>query len=185
MPRKETSSQTAVLTNSPDDDSLSVSSYRSSSSDSTGSNVSRQKHLASEKSHARTHSRTGGLLSAATSYFTGSSSPAPPVNVDNIDPKDGKTLVLDRETQRTSLRAYLRALLADPQIAKTKSIRQFLLDDPIVMNEAEEADEKQRKEVDAARVEDQKRFFQIAQKRARELDVYMESFRRDIIERSR
>ena len=184
VPRKEISSQTAVVSTTldDDDDSVSVSSFKTFSSSSSESQSSHQKTLAAEKSHARTPSRTGGFFSATSNYLTGSSSSA---SVNNDTHGSAKTLVLWRETQRISLRAYLRILLADPQVAKSKAIRNFLSKDPIIMNEAELADEKRRKEMDVARIEEQKKFFQIAQKRARELDVYMEGFRRDIVERSR
>jgi len=186
VPRKEKSSQVAVVSTTldGDDDSVSVSSFRTFSSASSESQSSHQKTIAAEKSHVRTPSRTGGLFSAASNYLTGSSSSA---SVDNVAhrSKEPKMLVLWRETQRISLRAYLRALLADPQVAKSKTIRNFLSKDPMVLNEAELGDEKRRKEMDVARIEEQKNFFQIAQKRARELDVYMEGFRRDIVEHSR
>ena len=39
--------------------------------------------------------------------------------------------------------------------------------------------------MDEIRVEEQRRFYEIARQRARELDVYMESFRRDIVESSK
>lgn len=53
------------------------------------------------------------------------------------------------------------------------------------MKAEEVADEMRRRDMDALRVQEQKRFYEIAHARARELDVYMESFRRDIIEKSR
>lgn len=55
---------------------------------------------------------------------------------------------------------------------------------PIFLNEEELIDEKRRKEMDAVRIEEQKRFYEIARQRAAELDVYMEQFRRDIVESS-
>ena len=186
MPRKETSSQTAVVSTTLDDgdDSVSVSSSRTSSSSSSESQNSRQKTITVEKSHSRTPSRTGGFFGAASNYLTGSNSSSS-VNSVAQESKEPKTLVLWREAQRVSFRAYLRALLADPQVAKSKTIRNFLLKDPISMSGTELADEKRRKEMDLSRIEEQKKFFQIAQRRARELDVYMEGFRRDIVERSR
>lgn len=185
VPRKEKTSQTAVFstTSDGDDDSVSVSSFKTYSSSSSESQSSHYKTIAAEKSHARTPSRAGGFLSAASNYLTGSGSSTSVNNVAH-ESKEPRTFVLWRETLRISLRAYLRALLADPQVAKSKTIRSFLSRDPMVMSEAELADEKQRKEMDVARIEEQKKFFQIAQKRARELDVYMEGFRRDIVERN-
>lgn len=39
--------------------------------------------------------------------------------------------------------------------------------------------------MDEKRIEEQRQFYEIARQRARELDVYMEKFRRDIVESSR
>ena len=60
----------------------------------------------------------------------------------------------------------------------------FLTSDPIILNEEELEDIKKRKDMDEKRIEEQRRFYEIARERARELDVYMERFRRDIVESS-
>ncbi|KAJ8127512.1 hypothetical protein O1611_g6124 [Lasiodiplodia mahajangana] len=98
-------------------------------------------------------------------------------------PKIENTILL-REEQRVSLRAFLRYLLHNPQIAETKAIREFLTLDPITPTDQDVDDILRRKDVDARRVEEQKEFFEIARKRAAELDVYMERFRQDIVERN-
>lgn len=79
----------------------------------------------------------------------------------------------------------MRALLGDPQIAKSRAMSKFLLDEPIQMNEEEKLDEERRREMDKIRIEEQRKFYEIARKRARELDVYMEGFRRKIVEKSK
>ncbi|KAI1148648.1 hypothetical protein F4825DRAFT_464751 [Nemania diffusa] len=89
-----------------------------------------------------------------------------------------------REDQRVSLRAFLRYLLHNPQIAQTKAIQDFLTLNPITPTDDDVDDIHQRKAVDNKRVEEQKEFFEIARKRAAELDVYMEQFRQDIVERN-
>lgn len=61
----------------------------------------------------------------------------------------------------------------------------FLTSKPIKLNKEELGDIERRKEMDEKRIEEQKRFYEIARQRAKELDVYMERFRRDIVERSR
>lgn len=63
-------------------------------------------------------------------------------------------------------------------------MRQFLTADPIRLNEEEMGDIQRRKEMDKKRLEEQRRFYEIARQRAKELDVYMERFRRDLIESS-
>jgi hypothetical protein len=63
-------------------------------------------------------------------------------------------------------------------------MEEFLTARPIKLNEEEELDVQKRKAMDAVRIEEQKRFYEIARQRAAELDVYMEQFRRDIVESS-
>lgn len=92
--------------------------------------------------------------------------------------------VLYREEQRVSLRAFLRTFLKNEQIAQSKAMAEFLTRDPVSLNEEEMEDIERRKEMDERRVEDQRRFYEIARQRAAELDVHMEKFRREIVEAS-
>ncbi|KAL8759464.1 MAG: hypothetical protein Q9199_000769 [Rusavskia elegans] len=93
-------------------------------------------------------------------------------------------VTLYREDQRVSLRAFLRTFLQNPQIAASKAMYEFLTRSPIKVNEEEMEDVARRKMMDEKRIEEQKRFYEIARQRAKELDVYMERFRRDIVERN-
>lgn len=182
LPRKETSSQTAVVSTASDGNDDDDDGDEASSPETLSSSESRTPpHRMTEKTHSRAPSRTNGLLSTASNYFTRSSSS---VSVNSIPP-ESKQVLLWRENQRITFRGYLRTTLADPEVAKSTSIRKFLLSDPATMTEADKLDELRRREVDLARVEEQKNFFQIAQKRAHELDLYMEGFRRDIVENSK
>jgi hypothetical protein len=95
------------------------------------------------------------------------------------------TVTLYREDQRVSLRAWLRKLLQNQQVSETRAMTDFLTSKPIKLNKEELGDIERRKEMDEKRIEEQKRFYEIARQRAQELDVYMERFRRDIVERSR
>jgi hypothetical protein len=72
------------------------------------------------------------------------------------------------------LRAFLRSLLHNAQIANTKAIEEFLTKDPTVLKDEDLEDMIRRKQVDEKRMEEQKKFYEIARKRAAELDVYME-----------
>lgn len=94
-------------------------------------------------------------------------------------------VTLYRETQRVSLRAFLRTILQNKQVASSKAIEEFLTGHAITLNEEEMDDIQRRKEMDEKRLGEQKRFYEIARERARELDVYMERFRRDIVESSK
>ena len=63
-------------------------------------------------------------------------------------------------------------------------MQEFLTTNIIHLNEEEFGDIKRRKDMDQKRLEEQQRFYEVARQRARELDVYMEKFRRDIVESS-
>ena len=93
-------------------------------------------------------------------------------------------IVLYRENQRVSLRAFLRTFLQNEEIAESKAMHDFLTRDPVQLNQEELEDLQRRKDMDEKRILEQKRFYEIARERARELDIYMERFRRDIVERS-
>ncbi|KAL8768717.1 MAG: hypothetical protein Q9209_005135 [Squamulea sp. 1 TL-2023] len=93
-------------------------------------------------------------------------------------------VTLYREDQRVSLRAFLRTFLQNSQIAESKAMHEFLTGSPIKVNEEEMEDIERRKMMDEKRIEEQKRFYEIARQRAKELDVYMERFRRDVVERN-
>jgi hypothetical protein len=92
---------------------------------------------------------------------------------------------LYREEQRVSLRAFLRTILQNKRVAESKAMEEFLTARPITLNEEELLDIKRRKSADAARIEEQEKFYEIARQRAAELDVYMEKFRRSIVEQSK
>jgi hypothetical protein len=94
-------------------------------------------------------------------------------------------VTLYRENQRISLRAFLRTFLQNQQIAESKAMVDFLTKDPITLNEEEMLDMDRRKDMDEKRIEEQRQFYEIARQRAAELDVYMEKFRRDIVESSK
>ena len=64
-------------------------------------------------------------------------------------------------------------------------MQEFLTGHPVKLNEEEMNDIGRRKTMDEKRIQEQKRFYEIARERARELDIYMERFRRDIVERSK
>lgn len=64
-------------------------------------------------------------------------------------------------------------------------MEEFLTARSVSLNEEELLDVQKRKDMDTIRIEEQKRFYEIARQRAAELDVYMEKFRRDIVESSK
>lgn len=96
------------------------------------------------------------------------------MNINKLTHSQPQSVVLLRENQRISLRAFLRTLLANPQIAATGAMQDFLTRQPMTPSDADVEDIARRKAMDEKRVEEQKQFYEIARKRAADLDVYME-----------
>ncbi|OQD76894.1 hypothetical protein PENDEC_c003G02806 [Penicillium decumbens] len=166
LPRKNKTSTSSSWFGSNDDDASSISSLST---------------LDTSLPDERT-STTGRTLAPGTVHRTPSrgsmrstKSPRPSTEV-------SRETVLYREEQRVSLRAFLRTLLQNKKYADSKSVEEFLTAKPMTLNEEELIDVQRRKEMDAIRIEEQKRFYEIARQRAAELDVYMEKFRREIVE---
>ncbi|KAK6070047.1 PX domain-containing protein [Seiridium cupressi] len=129
------------------------------------------------RGHRRDLSTTSSRNASPRPSTDGLKSPVPP------SPRLDTTL-LWREGQRISLRAFLRYLLQNEQIVQTKAMQEFLTQAPITPTDDDVEDIMRRKAVDEKRIEEQKQFYEIARKRAAELDVYMEQFRQDIVERN-
>ncbi|KAL6908474.1 hypothetical protein GGI43DRAFT_379328 [Trichoderma evansii] len=130
----------------------------------------------------------GSIRSARSGRSRKGTSPRPsvdgPLSPGFATPDSNKEVVLWRENQRISLRAFLRSLLHNPQVANTKAMVDFLSGDPITPADEDVEDIIRRKALDEKRMEEQKEFYEIARRRAAELDEYMEQFRRDIVERN-
>lgn len=152
-----------------DDDSISSASTQRTGPLNTGSEVSKSLSIKS----AFGHKRSGSTTSSAKA------SPRPSMDdrpLSPWSPTNGSDVVLHRESQRISLRAYLRSLLQNTQVAQTKAMQDFLTRDPVTLKPEDVVDVMRRKTVDEKRVEEQKRFYEIARKRAAELDIYMEQY---------
>ncbi|KAK3701341.1 hypothetical protein LTR37_015563 [Vermiconidia calcicola] len=139
-------------------------------------------------SNARSHSRNA----SRTSINTGSKSPRPSSDLltkesPTMSPRDASPTppnVLFREEQRVSLRAFLRSFLQNETIANSHAMQDFLTGKPTKLTREDLDDIDRRKVMDERRLEEQRRFFEVAAERARELDVHMEKFRRKVIERN-
>lgn len=155
------------------DDTASISSLGSYESTSTSTGSSRV------QTPQPTHKKSASL---GYSLGFGSSASRNPSRTSLDVPRPDQPIKLWRENQRISLRAFIRQLLEDKQVARSTAMQNFLLRDPIKLNEEERIDEDRRRAMDEIRLEEQRKFYEIARERARELDVYMESFRREIVE---
>ncbi|OQE30117.1 hypothetical protein PENSTE_c002G03528 [Penicillium steckii] len=172
LPRKNKSSTSSSWFGNTEDDASSVSSLSTqdaSVADEVPSTSGTSGRTLAPGNHRRSVSR-GSMRSTKSSSARASSTDV------------SRETVLYREEQRVSLRAFIRTLLQNKRIAESKSMEEFLTAKPVKLNEEELLDVDKRKAMDAVRIEEQKRFYEIARQRAAELDVYMEKFRRDIVE---
>ncbi|KAF5134178.1 PX domain-containing protein [Metarhizium anisopliae] len=185
LPKKNKSSTTASglwtgWSNADDSDASSVSSV---STRLTNAPVPQSGGISSLLSPTAPSQRKPG---SAQSIRSARESPRPSVDGKQSPEKQDAddSVVLWRESSRVSLRAFLRSLLHNPQVANTKAMQEFLSGDPITPTDDDVEDIMRRKAIDEKRIEEQKQFYEIARKRAAELDEYMEHFRRDIVERN-
>ncbi|OTB06635.1 hypothetical protein M426DRAFT_258311 [Hypoxylon sp. CI-4A] len=180
LPKKNKSDTSASglmsrMTDGADDSDASSISSASTAAPSQGNGFTDTMKNLTVRDHRRNKSVASSRASPRPS-MDGTASPSPSPKFENA--------ILWRENQRISLRAFLRYLLHNPQIAQTKALQQFLTHDPITPTDDDIDDILRRKAVDEKRVEEQKQFYEIARRRAAELDVYMEQFRQDIVERN-
>ncbi|KAG9784223.1 hypothetical protein KCU88_g2841, partial [Aureobasidium melanogenum] len=176
LPRKNKSSTISSIMPAGDDDASSVSS--ASTMASVQEDASSMRNLI--PGHRRGKSSVS--LSASPSGNSPRSRTSPRASISRDRSVSPNPVRLHREDQRVSLRAFLRTLLQNPQIAESRAMTEFLTMQPVTVNEEELEDIERRKEMDARRLEEQKKFYEIARQRAAELDIYMEQFRRDIVE---
>ena len=167
LPRKNKKHTSALLSVVNDDDSSSVSSVSTQNTQSTALDETSSLRGLIGMGHARNPS----LQSSRSPRISGEFQRV--------------KVVLYREDQRVSLRAFLRTFLQNEQIAESKAMDEFLTGKPVKLNLEELDDVQRRKDMDEKRIEEQRRFYEVARERARELDIYMERFRRDIIESSK
>lgn len=156
-----------------DSDASSISSVSTLTPTVQGSGFTESMKSLTVRDHRRNKSTASSRASPRPS-MDGTVSPVPSPTFNNA--------MLWRENQRISLRAFLRYLLHNPQTAHTKALQQFLTHDPLTPTDEDVDDILRRKAVDQKRMEEQQQFYEIARKRAAELDVYMEQFRQDIVE---
>ncbi|KAI1639467.1 succinate flavoprotein subunit [Biscogniauxia mediterranea] len=182
LPRKNKSDTNAsgVLSRMGDGNESDASSFSSRSTAPQSNGLGGAMKNLTVRDHRRNRSTASSRISPR---------PSPRPSMDNISSPTSpsskfENTVLSRENQRISLRAFLRYLLHNPQIAQTKAMRDFLTRDPITPTDEDVEDIFRRKSIDERRVEEQKQFYEIARQRAAELDVYMEQFRQDIVERN-
>jgi hypothetical protein len=87
-----------------------------------------------------------------------------------------------REKNRLTLRSFLRQIIKDKRLVRSKALARFLLNNPIEkLSKDEEADIERRLEMDRLRLEEQKQFIEESRKRARELEQWLHEFKKELI----
>ena len=193
LPRKNKSS--SMFTSADDDDASSMSSMSTTAASLAPPEQAQEASSGGFRSYLS--SWTGGGSATpnhkrAPSLTPSSASPRPSMDSSSnlataATPRSGSPTsahTLPREDQRVSLRAFLRNFLQNENIAHSRAMSDFLTADPTKLTSEELDDIARRKEMDERRMEEQRRFFEIASQRAKELDVHMESFRRTVIEKN-
>jgi len=187
LPRKN-KSQSGSFFGGDDDDGESIDSFETeetelgdtasprASVDGLSNGYGLGKYLGWGSSAPAGHRRNSSAVSTA-SHHSGRSTPRQSVDA-------GQYHTLEREEQRVALRAFIRTFLQNEQLAKSKAMHDFLTAKSIQPTREELEDMERRKEMDQKRTEEGRKFYEIARKRAKELDVHMERFRREIVERS-
>ncbi|PHH60404.1 hypothetical protein CDD81_1682 [Ophiocordyceps australis] len=190
LPKKNKSSSTAsgilsTLGNAGDDSDASSISSTSTRLTVNTTEADSSPSLLSPTDGRQSHRRPGSGSSISSLRSKSRLSNESRRNLASSESRNGdETFVLWRESQRVSLRAWLRSLVHNPQVASSKAVHDFLGGNPITPSDDDIEDIMRRRAVDEKRIEEQKKFYEIARRRAADLDEYMEQFRRDIVERN-
>ena len=96
-------------------------------------------------------------MSPPNPYFAGTGSPNSSSRASPA-PVGQQKVVLARERNRLTLRAYIRHLLNTPNVNNSSTLRDFLLTDPIQLTQSEMMGVEVRMEMDRVREEEMSRF---------------------------
>lgn len=87
-----------------------------------------------------------------------------------------------REKNRLTLRSFLRQIIKDKRLVRSRALAAFLLHDPIEkLSKEEEVDIERRLELDRLRLAEQQQFVEESRKRARELEQWLRGFKKELI----
>ena len=88
---------------------------------------------------------------------------------------------LARERNRLTLRAYLRSLLTNINLASSSAFQSFLLESPIILTSSELRDISIREEMDRLRDLELQSFRGEVESRVRELESYLRGFKEELV----
>ena len=138
---------------------------------------------------ARRYGDVRALYDALSLAFPQQDIPQPPAkdrSASAVAAPDSKTLttqlVLSRERNRHTLRAYIRSLLSIPAVADSAIMHDFLVATPIELTEVERADIATREHADALRNAENEQFEKETAHRAARIREHLGSFKADLLE---
>lgn len=111
--------------------------------------------------------------------YSGEGDSTPPIR--RAPPVPSTPQTLSREKNRLTLRSYLHSLLDHSVIANSAILKAFLLEDEIVLSRGDEEDVVRREGMDRARVENEKRFRDEAERRAGGIEGGLRGFKDDLV----
>ena len=88
---------------------------------------------------------------------------------------------LHREKDRIMLRSFLRRLASEAEVANSTIFRDFLLENPIQLNEVEVKDAEIRHKMDQNRIDEEKRFREQVDQKIVELDGLLDMLKKKIM----
>ena len=119
----------------------------------------------------------------------GTLTPSTPASIatqdsDNVSISDQSApVILSRERNRLTLRAYLRHLLSNQDIANSGITQNFLLHEPIELSNEERTDAMRREEMDRMREAEADKFKSEVSGRVRELESYLRGFKDELVKK--
>ncbi|WFD34164.1 hypothetical protein MCUN1_001000 [Malassezia cuniculi] len=137
---------------------------------------------------ARRYGDVRALYDALRIAFPESDIPQPPnkdrsaSSVTAEDPNaQSPQVILSRERNRHTLRAYIRSLLAIPSVADSEAMHDFFVSDPIQLTESEKQDVAARARADELRNAENEQFEQETAARAAKIREHLGSFKDDLL----
>jgi hypothetical protein len=143
---------------------------------------------ASGASQAANQAAQSSILSPAST--ASSAVPGTPLSAaklqdsDNISISDNSApVILSRERNRLTLRAYLRVLMTNQDVANSPALQAFLLNGTTTLTPAEEADCMRREEMDHLREAESAKFKSEVSNRVRELEQHLRGFKDELVKK--
>lgn len=121
---------------------------------------------------------------AANQAQAGSTAALSAHDSDNVSLSENSApVILSRERNRLTLRAYLRQLMINEDVANSTALQAFLLNGTTTLTPAEDADVSRREEMDKLREAESAKFKSEVSNRVRELEQHLRGFKDELVKK--